>query len=45
MNRVLYVVKELRALSELYVIATLPDVINDVLAATGGFKKLFDGVK
>lgn len=45
MNRVLYVVKELRALSELYVIAALPDVINDVLAATSGFKKLFDGVK
>lgn len=45
MNRVLYVVKELRALSELHVIAALPDVINDVLAATGGFKKLFYGDK
>lgn len=45
MNRVLYVIKELRALSDLHVIAALPDVIKDVLTANGGFNKLFNSTK
>lgn len=45
MNRVLYVIKELRALSDVHVMAVLPDVITDVLSATGGFKKKFYNAK
>ena len=45
MNRVLYVIKELRALSDVHVMAVLPDVVKDVLAATGGFNKLFNDAK
>lgn len=44
-NRVLYVIKEFRALSEAYIMSALPNVITEVLAATGGFNKLFFGAK
>lgn len=45
MNRVLYVIRELRALNDIHVMAVLPEAIKDVLAATGGFNNLFYGVK
>lgn len=44
-NRVVYVRKELRAASDIHVIAALPDVIKDVLTATAGFNKLFSGTE
>lgn len=45
MNRVLYVIKEFRALSDVHVMAVLPDVINDVLVAIGKFNKMFYDAK
>ena len=45
MNRVLYVIKEFRALSDVHIMVVLPEIIKEFLTAVGGFNKLFYDAK
>lgn len=44
-DRVLYVIKEIQAFSDINVMAVLPGMINKILDTTGAFMKRFDDAK